>query len=196
MSMYKLNTIATKMLNLASTVRYNVEGTSTTDHLRQANTGIENLLGSAIGYALPLPPGVDASPKNFFANNFGMTVTMLISAIGEQRILNPEIMALTINNTWLYRYAQAHDVGMLQRMGLLEGCRVAGLDSIGCYCPNYDLGRSAMLFMAMEQIGKLATELLSDVQNTASGDGSVSSVDTSTTEDIPAAPSVEDTTHA
>jgi hypothetical protein len=159
MSIQHLNAIAGQILSLASTIPYaGFDNGSPADSVRAANEGLERFLAAGIGYALPLPSEPVANPKMWFGEQYGQMVGTLCSLIGEQRVLNPEQIALTAQGAWLYRYCQMHSLTGLLQFGQLATGGVAGIDSLACYCKGADLVNAALPLMALEQLGKLVAD--------------------------------------
>lgn len=160
MSIQHLNTIAGQILALASTVPYNPPSDNGTpaDTVRLSNEGLEKFLSAGIGYCFPLPSEAVANPKMWFGEQYGQAVGTLCSLIGEQRVLNPELIAMNAQGVWLFRYCQMHSLTGLLQFGQLSATAVAGIECLSWYCKDNDLVNVALPLMALEQIGKLVSD--------------------------------------
>ncbi len=161
MSIQQLNVIAGKVLAMASSLPYRSEGLANPtvdDQVRDSNEGIERLLSAVVGYAFPLPTEPVASPKLWFGEQYGQTVGTFVSLVGEQRILNPELIAVGAQGAWLYRYATTFDITLLPAFGQTDGCRIAGLNCLSDYCYDGATTNSATALMAISQMGGMVRD--------------------------------------
>lgn len=162
MSIHQLNAIAGKILGMASTLPYSpwdaADQTTPDDQVRDSNEGIERLLACAAGYAFPLPTEAVPSPKLWFGEQYGKALGTLVSLVGEQRILNGELIAMGAQGAWLFRYATAYDLSALGAFGQISGQRIAGLADVRDYCRDRDIVGAATVLTAIEQLGKMIVE--------------------------------------
>lgn len=160
MSIQHLTALAGQILSVASTVPFSPPADNGTpaDAVRLSNEGLENFLSAGIGYALPLPTEAVANPKMWFGEQYGQAVGTLVSFIGEQRILNPELIAMNTQGVWLYRYCQMHSLTALLQFGQLKTGGIAGIECLSQYCKDNDLVNAALPLMALEQMGKLVAD--------------------------------------